>query len=304
LQGKAFEELQLKGRLHLDRADINIAENLPHDVAVLDVRRPGQQAPPPQSAARLVLDVAVDAPRQVYVRGHGLNAEMGGHLEVHGPSDQPAVAGGFELRNGQVTLAGQTLDLTAGKVTFDGVSLTKRLDPVIDFTGQKSAVDVTAYLQVTGYADAPKIKISSTPDMPQDEVLARLLFGQSVTQLSPFQMAAIAQAVASISGVGSGGDPLGAVRNGLGLDRLTATSVSDTTGDTTTIEAGKYVANGVYVGTKQGTEGGTQAHVQIDLTRHLKLETTVGTGTGVATKNTAPENDPGSSVGLTYQFDY
>jgi translocation and assembly module TamB len=61
----------------------------------------------------------------------------------------------------------------------------------------------------------------------------------------------------------------------------------------------------VYVGAKQSTSGagGTQAQVQVDLTRHLKLQTTLGTGGGTA-QGATPDNDPGSSVGLSYQFEY
>ena len=70
------------------------------------------------------------------------------------------------------------------------------------------------------------------------------------------------------------------------------------------VEAGKYVATGVYVGTRQGLNGGTQARVQIDLTRHLKLDTLIGTGGGTPATGTTIDNDPGSSVGLTWQFDY
>jgi translocation and assembly module TamB len=150
-------------------------------------------------------------------------------------------------------------------------------------------------LTITGYADAPKIQLSSSPDLPQDEILAQLLFKQSVKQLSPFQIAAIAQALASLGGVGNGVDPLASIRKGLGLDRL---SVGGASGNTSgaTVEAGKYVASGIYVGTKQATSGGTQGQVQIDLTKNLKLETTLGTGGNAAAT--------GSSIGLTYQFDY
>jgi translocation and assembly module TamB len=41
----------------------------------------------------------------------------------------------------------------------------------------------------------------------------------------------------------------------------------------------------------------------VDLTKHLKLQTRVGNGTATVV-GTTPENDPGSSVGLQYQFEY
>ena len=73
---------------------------------------------------------------------------------------------------------------------------------------------------MTGYADAPKIALSSVPDLPQDEVLAHLLFGESMKQLSPIQIAEIGAALAELSGVTGGGNPLNGIRKGLGLDRL------------------------------------------------------------------------------------
>jgi translocation and assembly module TamB len=199
-----------------------------------------------------------------------------------------------------LSLAGETLNFTSGRVSFEGDSVAGKLDPAINFVAQTVSGGVTASLTVSGYADKPTIALSSSPDLPQDEVLAQLLFGQSVKQLGPLQLAEIAEALASLSGAGFG-NPLTAVRQGLGLDRLNLSSDGTNTGGT--VEAGKYVANGVYVGAKQGTSGGTQAQVQVDITKHLKLETTVGTGGAPATGAT-PQSDAGSSVGLTYQFEY
>jgi translocation and assembly module TamB len=93
------------------------------------------------------------------------------------------------------------------------------------------------------------------------------------------------------------------VRKSLGLDRLSAGGAGGDA-NAAAVEAGKYVARGVYVGTKQGTSGGMHAKVQIDLTKHLKLESTVGTGGGVPATGATPDNDPGSSVGLSYQIEY
>jgi translocation and assembly module TamB len=304
LKGDAEGALALAGRIHVSRADIQIPDSLPQSVAVLDVRKPGEKAPPPPVAAPIALSLVVDAPQQVFVRGHGLDAEMGGELRLSGSSRTPEIGGGFDLRRGTFSLAGQTLDFTSGRVAFDGFGLNSKLDPTLDFVAESAANNVTATLTITGYADSPKIRLSSTPDLPQDEILAQLLFGQSVKQLTPFQVIEIAQAVAAISGVGGAGDPLAGVRKGLGLDRLSVGAASGNSPGAT-VEAGRYVANGVYVGTKQGSSGGTQARVQIDLTKHLKLETQLGTGGAPATgAAVTPDNDPGSGIGLTYQLEY
>jgi translocation and assembly module TamB len=303
LKGELTGNLAASGEIRVARANINIPDSLPQSVAVLNVRKVGEKKPPPPAPGISVgLALTIDAPEQVFVRGRGLDAEMGGKLKIGGTAAAPTIDGGFDLRHGIFSLAGQTLNFTSGKVGFGGTGLAGKLNPSLDFVAQSATSSLTATLTVTGYADAPKLKLSSSPDLPQDQILGQLLFGQSTQQLSPFQLAAIAQAAASFGGVGGGGDPLAAVRGGLGLDRLSANTASGSNAGAT-VEAGKYVANGVYVGAKQGTSGGSQAQVQIDLTKNLKVQTTLGTG-GTPATGITPENDPGSSLGLTYGFDY
>ncbi len=302
LRGNAAGPLDLAGRVRVARADINIPDNFPPGVAVLNVQRGGAPPPPPRPPPEIGLDIAVDAPEQVFVRGHGLDAEMAGRLQLGGTLAAPQVSGGFDLRRGTFSLASETLTFTRGRVSFDGGALTRKLDPTLNFAAESSSATMTATLTVTGYADAPKIALSSVPQLPQDEVLAQLLFGQSVKQLTAFQLAELARAVASLTGVGGGFDPLASVRKALGLDRLSAGSGSGGTG--ASLQAGKYVAEGVYVGAQQGSAGGTRAQVQIDLTKHLKLDTVIGTGGAAPAAGVTPDNDAGSSVGLTYQLDY
>jgi translocation and assembly module TamB len=92
------------------------------------------------------------------------------------------------------------------------------------------------------------------------------------------------------------------------LDRLTvgAGTTNTPTGPQNSgasIEAGRYISKRVYVEAKQNTTGTSQLEADIDLTKHLKLQTRVGNGTG-SVLGTTPENDPGSSIGLSYQFEY
>jgi translocation and assembly module TamB len=282
------------------------------------VRKPGQQVQPPRSSNfEVALDLRVDAPRAVFVRGRGLDSELGGSLHVSGTVTQPAISGGFDMRKGTMNLAGSTLTFTSGRLSFNGTGVKKKIDPTLDFTATNVSNGVTYMLHVGGYADAPQITLSSTPEQPQDTILARLLFGADPAQLSTLQIAQIAAALATMSGVGGGGlSPLTAVQRKLGLDRLaisgstsangTPTAAGQTAQGTSTsasIEAGRYVSSRVFVGAKQFTSGTTQAEVQVDLTKNLKIQTTLATGGGTVQGET-PQNDPGSSVGLSYQFEY
>ncbi|HYM27826.1 MAG TPA: translocation/assembly module TamB domain-containing protein, partial [Steroidobacteraceae bacterium] len=309
-KGTLRERLDVSGTLNLNRTLVGIPNALPPDVAVLDVRRPGA-APPPPADHKLVigLDVQVHAPREVRVQGRGLNAELGGDVRLRGTADSPQVSGGFDLIRGTFALASTQLDFTTGRVSFNGAGLHNKINPTLDFTAQTATVDATVTLHVTGFADAPQFTLDSSPQMPQDEILARLLFGVSASQLSALQLAQIGAALASLSGVGGGGpNPLARLQKSLGLDRLSVGSGAPPPGAAgqnsgTSVEAGRYVSERVFIGLKRSTTGFSQAEADVDLSKHLKLRTQLGNGTAT-TQGTTPENDPGSSVGLVYQFEY
>jgi translocation and assembly module TamB len=296
------------GRVHVLRADITLPNRLPPTVVVLDVRRPGQTAEstPERPPRDFAMDLTVEAESAIFVRGRGVDAELGGRLRITGTRRNPQVEGGFDLRRGTFSVGGAQLRFTSGRVTFTGQGLEKRLDPSLDLVASRVASDgSTATITIGGFVDAPTLTLSSTPEQPPDTILSLLLFDQpNVQQLSALQIAQVGAALASMSGVGGNGlDPLGSVQHTLGLDRLSLSSYTTGTTTGTTIEAGRYVSSRVYVGARQNTTGVTQAVVQIDLTRHLKLETAIGNGSNSA-QGATPDNDPGNNIGISYQIEY
>jgi len=298
--GQLAKQLLLSGDIRTNKVEIRIPKTFPTSVATLDVRRPGEKPPPPRVPGPVIkLDLTIDVPGQIFVRGRGLDAELGGRVRVQGTADNPRPIGSFELRRGKFSLAGQTLNLAKGKVSFNGGSLT---DPSLDFTVSPTNAAVAAELNIGGTVSNPKITLSSTPELPQDEILARILFDRSATSLSPFELAQIAAALAELTSVTSRGiNPLSSIRTGLGLDQL---SVGTSASGQAVLEAGRYVAPGVYVGVEQGASAdSTKAKVQVDLTKRLKLEGTVGTGSGSATGSSA-SGEGGSSIGVTYELEY
>ena len=300
VQGDVKGNLQAGGKLHVRRADIRVPDKLPPSVAVLPVRNANAPPPPPaaaESQSTIALDLTLDAPEQVFIRGRGLDAELGGTIHIHGTAAKPVPDGGLHLRRGTLSVIGTTLNFTEGLIDFSGGGLA---DPSVHFVASSTTATIVATLTVSGSAKDPKITLSSVPDMPQDEILSQLLFNTSTSKLSPLQLAQIAAALASLSGATSGLDPLESLRTTFGLDRL---SVGSSSSGSPTLEAGRYLTRGVYLGAKQSASGsGTQATVQVDITKGLKLETTAGSGSSSATGATSSAD--AASVGFTYQFEY
>lgn len=142
--------------------------------------------------------------------------------------------------------------------------------------------------------------------------MARLLFGVPGAQLTALQLAQTGYALATLSGVGGEGsmNPLVKIQKSLGLDRLnvgagtTTTTATGTENSGASIEAGRYISKRVYIEAKQSTTGTSQLQADVDLTKHLKLQTRLGNGTASSLQGTTPDNDPGSSIGLVYTFEY
>ncbi len=300
VQGEVKGDIEAGGTLKVRRADIRIPDKMPTSIAVLPVRdanAPPPPAPGPEAQSAIALNLTLNAPEEVFIRGRGLDAELGGTIHFGGTAAKPIPSGGLHLRRGTFSLVGSTLNFTEGTIDFSGAGIA---DPSIHFIATSTTATMVATLTISGSAKNPKIALSSVPEMPQDEILAQLLFNTSTSKLSPFQLAEIAAALASMSGATSNFDPLESLRSKFGLDRL---SVGSGPTGSPTLEAGSYLAKGVYLGAKQSaTGGGTQATVQIDLTKGLKLETTAGSGNTSATGSTS--NADAASVGLTYQFEY
>jgi len=301
--------------LTIDRADINLPDTLPPSVVVLKVVRinskTGKQPPAAAAAAQppalpATLDIKIDMPGNVFVRGHGLDSEWRGKLAITGTSAAPAINGSLEQIRGSVDFLGKTFTLTRGRITFDG---SDKLDPALDIVAEVATTDITAQVNIGGVASAPRVTLTSTPVVPQDEILARVLFGKSVSQISAGEGLQLAAAAASLAGGGPG--VLDRLRGGLGLDwfRLGSSTTGPTTGSLnpggmsnsatsgtatsgTALSAGKYIAPGVSVGVSQGISPPTsKVTVEIQVLPHV----TVGGEAG---------QSGNTGIGVNYNHDY
>lgn len=306
LNGTLSGDKTISGDIRIEKGAFRLPDKLPPTLAILNVRRTQSRVTAPLHPSRTGLALRITSPGQFFVRGRGLEAELSGTLNIAGSTTAPQLRGQLTMRRGSYSLAGTTLAFQSGNLRFDGTNASGKNDPTLDFTAETTANAVTATLHLGGTLSAPQIGLTSSPALPQDEILAQLLFQENIQQLSPLQMATLAQGVASLSGLGGGVgsiDPIGLLRSNLRLDKLAVGSRGSGTDSTTTVEAGKYISRRIYLGARQDLSGGTRALVQVDLTRRLKLQGSVATGTKASATST-PAQDNGDTVGLSYQFDY
>ncbi len=215
-----------------------------------------------QSAGTFDLALRLRAGNRFFVSGMGLESEWSANLTVTGSSSNPQLAGTMTLVRGTYVFASRTFDLTRGTVRFLGSRIS---NPSIDIEGTTDADGVTANLNVSGTAEMPQITFTSTPSLPQDEVLSRLLFGSSVTNLSAIEALQLAGSLNSLRGTGGGLNPLGKLRSAVGIDRLRILSADDTSGRGTALAAGKYITRDIYVEIITDARGFTATQLEIAL---------------------------------------
>lgn len=269
----------IAGTIFVDRAEVRVPARLggtprlieveyvgiPRDVAItLRRARAGPFADRDEEGAGLAgltLDVTIDAPSRIFVRGRGIDAELGGRVRLSGPISDVAPVGSFDLIRGRLVILGQRIVFTEGNLTFFG-----DLDPTVRFVAATRGAGVSVFVIVEGEARDPMITVRSEPELPQDEALAQLLFGRSIDDLSPFQLAQLAAAVAELAGGGGGVGLVDQVRGAVGLDDL---DIITEPGGGTTVAVGRYISENIYLGVRAGSSSGVT--INLDVTENLTV---------------------------------
>ncbi len=295
LRGPLTANPTLNGKLTLEKASITVPEKLPTSLREIDIRHKNapkavlaQIRDTTQEGARgksstLNLDIQVDAPSQIFVRGRGIDAELGGSVTIRGTASVPVVSGGFTMRRGRLTILNRRLDFSdKSRITFAG-----DLTPALQMAATSTSGTTTLTVDVAGLATDPAITFSSSPALPQDEVLAQLIFGQSMSKLSALQIAQLADAVSQLAG-GRSTSLFQGLRNQLGVDDF---DISTDANGQTNVGVGRYLNERTYIELQQNTKDGAKAIINLDVGRGVKLR-------GAAGANGAGE------AGVVYEKEY
>jgi translocation and assembly module TamB len=222
------------------------------------------------------LNIIISVEQQAYIRSRGLDAELKGKLMLLGSIQKPRYTGQFEVIRGNFDLFTKRFKLEQGDVLFanDAISLIVQ--------GKHIGKDYTFIASLSGTLDDLKIGLRTEPTLPEDEALARLLFGRSIRNISPFQAMQLAAAIQTLRGESSKFDPLSTARDFLHVDNITIESQEGSSGNGIVVGLGKYITEGVYVEitrTPEPTQPWTGS-VEVELTPSLNLETTTGNSSG------------------------
>ena len=167
------------------------------------------------------------------------------------------------------------------------VELQGSLIPVIRLVAETEQDGITTRVIIDGEVRDPEITFESSPELPEEEVLSQLLFGQGLDNISPLQAAQLANAIAVLAGRGGEGI-IGNLRNQVGLDDLDLATDDD---GNVQVRAGKYLSDNLYTDVAVGADGKSSLNLNLDVTESLTARGSVGT-----------EGD--STLGIYFERDY
>jgi translocation and assembly module TamB len=273
-------KVKLTGALTIDRADVAADPPVPSGVVAMDVREinrsddlastfPGAR----KRGDGWALDVALKAPRRVFLRGRGLDVELSLDAHVGGTTADPLLTGTARVVRGDYDFAGKRFEFDTRSLVY----LSTRPQNIrlqLDAVREDPTLSVT--VRIRGNAAKPEISLTSSPSLPNDEILSKVLFERSASQLSPVEAAQLASALATLRG-GGGLDILGNLRSFARLDRL-AFGGNDQSG--VTVSGGKYLTEDVYLELTGGGREGPSAQVEWRIRKSLSILSRLANDTG------------------------
>jgi translocation and assembly module TamB len=258
----------------------------------------------PKSSRSFPLDaeIRILLGEKVLVRTGGIDARLSGGLTL---SVEPAKAmkaeGEIQVAQGRYTIYGQKLDITRGRLRFNGPIDNPSLDVLAlrkvkgSSRWEEQLQEIQAGVVVTGNIQSPLVRLYSQPALPEKDVLSYIVFGQPVNRGNASQTSSLIQAAGSLLSAGEAVLLRNQLSGQLGIDSLDirATTIGSPGGAERTgtaeggeisrsiVTVGKYLDPRLYIGV--GGSPFTKAYqliLRYSLTKHVEIETKAGTASG------------------------
>ncbi|WP_172331353.1 translocation/assembly module TamB domain-containing protein [Mangrovicoccus sp. HB161399] len=227
------------------------------------------------------LDITISAPARIFVRGRGLDTEFGGELNIGGTTQRIIPSGRFEVIRGRMDILTQVLNLDTAEITLGG-----DLVPDVYMVATSQDAPIDAQIIIQGPVNNPELDFSSSPELPEDEVLSHLFFGRPISELSPLEVAQLLGAINTLTG--GGGGLFGKIRQGVGVDQLNVGA--DDEGNTE-VTAGKYLSEDVYTDVTVGAGGTSRIRLNYKITPNF-------------TARGGFDSEGDTRLGFSYERDY
>ena len=217
----------------------------------------------------LQADLRLDIPRNVWVQGPSTAVELSGTMRVTKAFRAPFIlSGSIETVRGYAGYYGKKFIVESGRVTFTG---TPEINPMLDVTVTKKVSDYLVAIHVEGRAQQPALNFSSTPELPQADIISLLVLGKTTERLTKSERNSLGGGAGQLAGNIIGGQLERTLGKSLGLDTIEIDSGENL--GSGTVKAGRYVTQDLFlsVGSEVGDNNNTSIGLEYSINRRLKV---------------------------------
>ena len=183
------------------------------DVVVVRAKKPAAPEPA-KEGEKVSLDLRISLGDHLYFEGRGLDTRLAGEIQLTGaPGATLRANGTIRTVGGTYKGYGQNLAIERGVLVFSGV-----LDnPQLNVLAVRKGLAVEPGVEVLGSATRPRVRLVSSPDVPEPEKLSWLVLGRGPSELAPGDASVLLAAASSMLGGNNPGSDLG---KKFGLDEV------------------------------------------------------------------------------------
>jgi translocation and assembly module TamB len=218
------------------------------------------------------IDVMLDLGDDFRFRGGGADLRLRGAMNIKSEPYAPLRGlGTIRVADGTYEAFGVKLAIERGIINFQGP-----IDnPNINLLAMRRNQDIPAGVEVTGYASSPRVRLVSEPNVPEEEKLSWIMFGQSSSS-GLGQRSASNEALAFLGNLGGK-----RIARDIGLDQFSIGSsesgISTVAGDQF-VNLGKAISQKFMLGYEQSLTGAESvAKLTYQLTRSWSILVRGGT---------------------------
>lgn len=286
-------QISLRGKLATDRATIILpdenAPSLGSDVVVRSAAKDREDQARAQAAAKASqvaaqaetakppdIAVTLNLGRDFALSGHGITTRLTGEVDIRSsavPGAPPRVTGEVRTEEGRYRAWGQMLDVETGLIRFNG----PYNNPSLDILALRPNISVRAGVQVTGSAQAPRVRLYSDPELPDAEKLSWVVLGRNAAA-GGAEAAVLQQAALALLGRGGNNNTAANMASRVGLDEIGFKGPgSGEDASAAALTFGKRLSKDLYVTYERSLSGtlGT-LYIFYDLSRRLTLRGQTG----------------------------
>ncbi|MFH0731273.1 MAG: translocation/assembly module TamB domain-containing protein [Pseudomonadota bacterium] len=236
----------------------------------------------------LAAAVTIRAPKNVWLKGQDINAEIAGEMGLNKEAGKPfSLLGGLSSLRGTYYFRGKPFRIEKGTVEFIGL---EDPNPNIDIEAVTKIQEADIIIHITGTARKLVLTLDSDPRMEQSDIISYMVFGKPTDSLKGGQAFNAEKAAMRFSG----GLLAAELRNILGdVFFLDAFAVEPGENGEGAVSVGKYVRPNMYVTYRYGLaeEEPSQVEISYEFNPNIRVETQLG-------------NDKNSGVDLFWQLDF